>query len=288
MYKIKKDYRDDAALRHSFNELAKRTFLLDFEDWYQNGLWTERYNPYSIVKNGEVIANVSVNRTDMVFGGGVKHFIQLGTVMTLEAYRRQGLIRELMAAIDADYNTKTDGFYLFANDSVLDFYPKFGFRKAAEYQYSKQLTNQGECRFVNLAMYNPSDWGRLLDAMGHSVFQGRLDLTDNRELILFYVTKFMQENVYYHAGSDTYVIAQFDGSDVFLHNVFSGTLHRLDEVTALFGAGTKKAVLGFTPEPEDGYRAEELHTEDCTFFTRGGISGIFREEKLRIPSLAHA
>ena len=59
-------------------------------------------------------------------------------------------------------------------------------------------------------------------------------------------------------------------------------------MTALFGARTKKAVLGFTPELEDGYRAEELHTEDCTFFTRGGISGIFREEKLRIPSLAHA
>lgn len=288
MYELIKDYRDNAALRHSFNELAKRTFLLDFEDWYQNGLWTDRYNPYSIVKDGEVIANVSVNRTDMAFGDGVKHFIQLGTVMTQEPYRRQGLIRELMAAVDADHGKNSDGIYLFANDSVLDFYPRFGFREAVEYQYFKPLTNQGRSRFVKLAMYGPDAWGRLFDAIGRNVFRGGLDLTDNRELILFYVTKFMQENVYYHADSDTYVIAEFDGSDVFLHNVFSGTLRRLDEVTALFGDSAKKAVLGFVPDAEDGYRAETLHTEDCTFFTRGGMTRIFREGKLRIPSLAHA
>ncbi len=28
----------------------------------------------------------------------------------------------------------------FANDSVLDFYPKFGFKEAKEYQYSKDVT----------------------------------------------------------------------------------------------------------------------------------------------------
>ena len=108
MYEIKKDYRDDTLLRQSFNELAKNTFSLDFEDWYQNGLWTNRYNPHSIVKDGEVIANVSVNQTNMIFDGEIKHFLQLGTVMTKEDFRRQGLIREIMEAIDADYSGSSD------------------------------------------------------------------------------------------------------------------------------------------------------------------------------------
>lgn len=59
-----KDYRSNDELRASFNELVKKTFGLDFEDWYQNGYWTEKYNPYSMVENGKVIANVSVNLTD--------------------------------------------------------------------------------------------------------------------------------------------------------------------------------------------------------------------------------
>ena len=97
---ILKDYRENAELRHSFNELAKKTFGLNFEDWYQNGYWTDKYNPHSI---------------------------QLGTVMTDEAYRNRGLIRLIMEDIEKEYADKADGMYLFANDSVLSFYPKFGF-----------------------------------------------------------------------------------------------------------------------------------------------------------------
>lgn len=287
MYELKKDYRDNAALRHSFNELAKQTFLIDFEDWYQNGLWTGHYNPYSIVKDGEVIANVSVNRTDMVLDGNIKHFLQLGTIMTAGAYRRQGFVRELMMAVRADYAGKTDGVYLFANDSVLGFYPKFGFRKAPEYQYSKKLSGTGPCQFVKTPMYGRKEWGALAAAIKRNVFRGRLDLVDNAELFLFYVTKYMQEDVYYHAGSDTYVIAEREGGKLLLHNIFSGTLCRLPEVLALFGQETEEIILGFVPA-EEGFTAEQLHEEDCTFFIYGDGLSIFEEEKLRIPSLAHA
>ena len=93
---IIKDYRDNAVLRRSFNELAGKTFGLDFEDWYQNGFWEDAYNPYSVVENGRVIANVSVNITDMLFDGSVRHFLQLGTVMTEETRRHQGCIRAII------------------------------------------------------------------------------------------------------------------------------------------------------------------------------------------------
>lgn len=99
---IVKGYRNDDALRGSFDRLARRTFDLAFEDWYQNGFWGDDYIPYSVVIDGAVAANVSVNRTDFVLGGETKHFIQLGTVMTDERYRNRGLIRRLMAEIDRD------------------------------------------------------------------------------------------------------------------------------------------------------------------------------------------
>lgn len=144
MWEIAKSVRDDGELRRSFNELAKKTFDLDFEDWHQNGFWGNNYIPYSVVMDGKVVANVSVNRTDMLWNGSKKHLIQLGTVMSEEACRNQGMIRRLMEEIEQDFGAEAEGIYLFANDSVLDFYPKFGFRKAVEYQYSKKVSGQGE------------------------------------------------------------------------------------------------------------------------------------------------
>ena len=58
---IEKNYRDNAALRESFNKLAEKVFGLSFENWYQNGFWKDNYIPYSAVIDGEVVANVSVN-----------------------------------------------------------------------------------------------------------------------------------------------------------------------------------------------------------------------------------
>ena len=122
-------YRDDASLRHSFDALAKETFGISFENWYQDGFWTDAYDPHSIVENGQILANVSVNQIDIPVNGKVKHFLQLGTVMTRKDRRNQGLARKLMEYVLATYRDTCDGFFLFANSSVLDFYPKLGTRK---------------------------------------------------------------------------------------------------------------------------------------------------------------
>lgn len=288
MCEVIKNYRDNAALRQSFNELAAKTFGLNFEDWYQNGFWGDNYNPYSIVAEGKVVANVSVNKTDMVMDGQIKHFLQLGTVMTDEAYRNQGLSRKIMEAIFADFDGKTDGFYLFGNDSVLNFYPKFGFRKAPEYQYTRKVSNTGACQLEKVIMDNRAAWELLMNAMKQNAFRGKFDMVNNPELIMFYVTKFMQENVYYHKPTDTYVIAEMDEGNLFIHNVFSASLTELDEVIALFGEEIKEVTLGFVPVDTEKYEVMEFHEEDCTFFIKGEETAVMEKDRLRIPSLSHA
>lgn len=288
MTEVIKNYRNNSTLRQSFNELAEKTFAINFEDWYRNGFWGDNYNPYSIVRDGKVVANVSVNRTDMLFDGKVRHFLQLGTVMTDEAYRNQGLIRRIMEQIDADYIDKVEGIYLFGNDSVLDFYPKFGFRRSKEYQYSREVHNHGECRFEQLIMDTPARWKLLQDAMARSISHGRFDMTGNPELILFYVSKYMQENVYYHAPTDTYVIAEVEGDRLFLHNIFSSSLQEPEKIISLFGKEIRHATLGFVPPHAAGYQVTEFHKEDCTFFIKGSTLEIMEQERLRIPSLSHA
>lgn len=284
-----KNYRNQDHLRHSFNTLAMKTFDgLSFEQWHQNGYWNRRYNPHSMIMNEEVIANVSVNLMDFMWNGQRKHLIQLGTVMTDERYRNQGLIRRIMNEIDREYGSNTDGIYLFANNSVLDFYPKFGFRKAQEYRYTKCLSFTQECSMVQVPMRGKADWKKLEDAMQHSVSYSRFNMTDNDNLILFYVTGFMQENVYYNQKYDSYIIAETDSDTLTVHNVFSKTKHPLDTVLAAFGHNIKQIILGFTPIDATGYTISKFREEDCTLFVKGSVFDTFEKDQVMFPTLSHA
>lgn len=287
-YKIIKAYKENDTLRFHFNELAQKTFGLNFEDWYQNGYWGENYIPYSILDGDKVAANVSVNVTDFIWNGEIKHFIQLGTVMTEEKYRNKGLIRRLMQEIERDYGEKADGFYLFANDSVLDFYPKFGFEEAAEYQYSKQISIYEEKKVKPVSMKEKADWKRLEQIIETSVNNSKFEMIKNVSLIMFYITKFMQENVFYIEEQNTYVIAETEGEHLLIHNVFSEAPADLEQVFRAFGKDIKHVTLGFVPQDTEQFCRSKIQEEDTTLFVKGkGFSG-FEQGKIMFPTLSHA
>ena len=140
---IRHAYRDNKELRDSFNELAGKVFGLNFEGWYQNGYWKDAYDPYSVIIDGKVVSNVSVNRCDMNYKDRVVHLIQLGTVMTDPGFRGKGYSRLLMERVLKD-NEGADGIYLYGSDSVVEFYPRFGFKESREYCYSKDVAIDSE------------------------------------------------------------------------------------------------------------------------------------------------
>lgn len=284
---IIKNYRHNAALRHSFNALAEKTFGLNFEGWYQNGFWGDNYNPYSIVIDGKVVANVSLNRTDMVIGGEVKRLYQLGTVMTDERYRNRGYIRAIMAEIGKD-TADADGVYLFANDEVLEFYPKFGFIPGEESLYTREVHQNSPCTMEKICMDTPEQWAVLGDAMASSVFPEGCRMVHNPGLIFFYVSQFMQDCVYHCEALDAWAIAEMEEGNLLLHNVFSPNPIALDSVIAGFGSGITRVTLGFAPDTEEGWTVSDYHEEDCSFFVKGDIFRDFAARKLRIPSLSHA
>ncbi len=288
MYKIIKSYRNNAELRASFNRLAGEAFGLNFEDWYQNGYWTDRYNPYSVVKDGEVIANVSINIMDMNYKGELLHLIQLGTVMTKPEYRNQGLIRRIMNEIDADYEGWVDGMYLFGNDSVIDFYPKFGYKKSYEHQYSKKVTISNPASMKQVSMSNKEEWSVLEAAIHKSCMQGQFDMADNMELYMFYVSKFMQGNVYYDEKLDCYAIAEIEGDELLLHAVFAERQLELDKVIAAFGENITQVKLAFTPRDTTSFECQELHVEDCTLFVKGAALKDFEKWGVMFAELSHA
>ena len=283
---IEKNYRNNEALRASFNRLAEKTFGLNFENWYQNGFWKDNYIPYSVVVDGEVVSNVSVNACNMNYKGKIVKLIQLGTIMTDIDHRGKGYARTLMEEIMKDYEGKVDGIYLFANDSVLEFYPKFGFKEAKEYQYSKEVTISNECKAEMIPLKDKNDFDKIVEILEKTSQNAQLYMVVNTGLYMFYLSQFMTENLFYIPDCNSYAIAETEDDTLILHTIIGeGTV---DEVISAFGSGVKKVVLCFTPKDANGFEKSELHEEDTTFFVKGKFFEDSCNDEYMMQMITHA
>ncbi len=285
-FSIEKNYRNNESLRASFNRLAEKTFGLNFENWYQNGFWMDNYIPYSVVIDGEVVSNVSVNACNMNYKDRIVKLIQLGTIMTDNDYRGKGYARTLMEEIMKDYEGKVDGIYLFANDSVLEFYPKFGFKQAKEYQYTKEVTISNECEAVMVPLKDKNDFDRIVEILDKTRQNAQLYMVDNAGLYMFYLSQFMTENLFYIADCNSYAIAETEDDTLILHTIIGEG--DVDDVIAAFGSKVKNVVLCFTPKDAHGFDKNELHEEDTTFFVKGKFFEDSCNDEYMMQAITHA
>ncbi len=283
---IEKNYRDNEALRASFNKLAEKTFGLNFENWYQNGFWKDNYIPYSVVLDGEVVSNVSVNACNMNYKGKEVKLIQLGTVMTDPDHRGKGYAGMLMEEVMKDYEGMVDGMYLFANDSVLEFYPRFGFKAGKEYQYSKDVTLSGENKAAPVPMNDKKDFDKMVEIFSTRSQNSAMYMVGNTGLYMFYLSQFMTENVFYISECDSYAVAEVEDDTLILHTIIGEGA--IDDVIKSFGSQVKKALLCFTPKDPSGFEKNELHEEDTTFFTKGHFFEETQGEEYMFQAITHA
>ncbi len=288
IYKLVKGNRTDETYRKSFNALTEKTFGFNFEQWYQNGYWKDQYIPYSLLDGDKVISNVSVNLMDIHVFGQSKRFIQLGTVMTDEAYRKQGLIREILHNVLEDWQSKCAGIYLFANASVLDFYPKFGFKKWNQYQCSKIICATSEVK--NIQKLNMSDENNrkfLYHKVNAAIPYGEISMERNGELILFYCSSFMKENVYYLPDQDIVVVANYEQDCLEILGIFCEREVSLDWVIDYMATkDTKSVKLHFTPKEVDSYVIRSTDEEDTLFILGEDTMGL-TDKQFMFPTLSH-
>jgi len=285
-FSIEKNYRNNEVLRASFNRLAEKTFGINFENWYKNGFWKDNYIPYSVVIDGEVVSNVSVNACNMNYKGQIVKLIQLGTIMTDDDYRGNGYARALMEEVIKDYDGQVDGIYLFANDSVLEFYPKFGFREAKEYQFTKEVTISGKCKAQNVPLRDKIDFDRIVDILDTKKQNAQLYMVNNSGLYMFYLSQFMTENLFYIEECNSYAIAEIEEDTLILHTIIGNGA--VDEVIRAFGSQVKKVILCFTPNDARGFEKSELHEEDTIFFVKGKFFEDSRDDEYMMQTITHA
>ena len=283
------DFKNDERLRKSLNSLTKRVYHFDFEGWYKSGHWGDRFIPYSLLKGNNIVSNIFVNVIDFLVKGEKRTYIQIGTVMTAPEYRNQGLSRLLLEKVLGEWRGKCDLIYLFANDSVLNFYPKFGFRRVEEYQYSKEINLRvSQPKVIKLNMSDNQSKELLFNKINQSAPFSQLSMIDDASLVMFCYTAIQEDNVYYINELGAVVVADFEQDTLYLKDVFCETEVPLDKViSALASNETTKVVLGFTPNEKDSFDENILIPVDALFILDDKWS-LFNNERLQFPVLSHA
>lgn len=257
-YRLEKNVMENDALRKAYNELAEQTFGLNFESWYQSGYCGNSHIPYTLFDGTKAVSNISVNRMEIQYQGKVRNYIQLGTVMTDPAYRNQGLSRFLMGEVLKDWKENCDAVFLFADQSVLDFYPRFGFERQMQYQYETKIkipeirtrSHRNGKTAVAQSLYQ-SD--RMEKAIEENVRKLDMDDPKDRELLQTYYTRiiYMEKEII----TDRLIIRSTRGNDMpFCFDIW------LDEERGKYLSDPPReladeAYLNFNPElePEENW-----------------------------------
>lgn len=279
----------DDHYRSSFNALTEKTFGFNFEQWYQSGYWKNQYIPYSILDGDEVVSNVSVNVMDFEVFGKTKRLIQLGTVMTDDAYRNQGFVRVLMDIVIADWQEKCEYLYLFANDSVLDFYPKFGFKAINQYQYTKTISKKDKERSaIKLNMSDESDRALVYEEANASSSIAKISMLGNAELIMFYCISYMKDRVYYIKEYNAIVVAHHEHQVLEVFGVFCTENIPLEIILDyMANEDTESVKLYFTSQESESYTLTPLEGEG-TLFILGEDPDLLKNKPFMFPLLSHA
>ena len=235
-----------------------------------------------------MVANVSVNIMEFNVRGESKQFIQLGTVMTDKNERNKGLCRALMEMVLKEWEEKSELIYLFANDSVLDFYPRLGFVRQEEYEHWKPVLQQvkgGEVKKLDLSL--DSDQKLLCDVVARSRCHSSLCMKNNLPLIMFYCTSLYRDNIFYLPDLHAIAVAQQQRDTLYLQDIFSEDEIPVDlAINALATEKTEKVVLGFTPLDASAFETEPVREHD-TLFIKAKNGGSPISSKMRFPVLSH-
>ncbi|EAE1236821.1 GNAT family N-acetyltransferase, partial [Listeria monocytogenes] len=282
--------KDNKMYRDSFNKLAESTFDINFEEWFRSGFWNDKYVCYSYIDNNEVISNVSINKMNLIYQGENYSALQIGTVMTHPNYRGQGLAKNLLNHVIAKYEDQYDFLYLFANDTVLDFYPKFGFERIEESSFTVDACNlkKKASKLKKLNPDNKTDFQLISRIVSERApLSNILDVKESEDLLMFYVLIALKNELYYLEELDVIVLMEQEGTDLYVLDILS--TKKLDVVEVLSYLSTKKIEtihLLFTPEKSKYIDAAYIIETEDMLFVRPNV--LTSENYFLFPATSHA
>ena len=295
-------------IRNDFIGFIYESFGFDFDKWYKEGYWSEKYEPHVLVKDNQVVSTVTVNHMKYFFGEE-KTYIQIGGVLTREEYYKKGLSRWLMNQIVEQYKDKCEQIFLLSDDMAVDFYPKMGFKVAIEYigtyEWKRKycvLASKQPLNVRNLNIECTNDRKVLLDCYKQSNQFSIFPSVDCEELVVFYGLEFKKNFFYYFPELELVAIAKIKNNVLTIDDIYGKLdINIENDGINLINILIKKILeqnkceeeemniqFGFSPKEElSGINLKPLIQKDDTMFLLADKENLFELYKLRFPILSH-
>ena len=249
-----------------FDDLIKEVFGFSFDTWLERKLWDERYESYSIIKDGVMMSNICVFKTEMVVQDNRFQAIQFGAVGTRKCAQGSGLSRILMEHVLSLYSD-TPAF-LFANESVIDFYPRFGFRQEQTFKPTIDTTINNHIKTNRLCADDEILKDTLHNRVGNSTV---FDCLNTESIQMFHLLLDYPDDIYLLPESDVVVVAYQSEAHLFIADVISRKPITFEQLKAeLPFVGVEIVEFGFCPDWLDVKpKWEPVSKTDVMFFVKG-------------------
>lgn len=238
-------------LHEAFMRYVPKVFpRISFRRWYELGGWHPGYRAFAIFEGDEIVANASLQRMNLLVRGQRVTGWQFGAVGVLPDLRGRGLQQHLMSDVLKRIDQR-DFVFLFANEDVLDFYPKYGFKRVTEWLFGVETDIEPAPSSLRRLSVDSAEDRALVARIAASAqpVTERFGAEDYGGILLWYWTQFHRDDVYYHAGDDAIVVAEEDAEVLRVLDVFATRPIDLPAyLPQLATRPTQHVEFAFTPE----------------------------------------
>lgn len=282
--KIHSDFYADPMLASSFFALQRLVFPeIDLEQAYQRHFLSADIIPWGIFDGKQALSILNASKMTVMLHGEIKQAIQIGTVSTHPAYRHQGLAKQLFLRVLDTY--AVDFVFLMANDTVLDYYPKYGFKPQAEHVFRQQLSHTNQANsFRQLQVDEGSNHKILRHAYAErEPLSNTFAVLNHSGLALWYCELFLSDQLWYNDETETLIVAKQEGAMLRVYDVVT---KKIDPkfFESFSWPEVQDVVLHFVPDRFVGKFEPERDPGDCQLFYKGDV--VLASPYVKVPELA--
>ncbi|MCL2284768.1 MAG: GNAT family N-acetyltransferase [Firmicutes bacterium] len=237
--------RNNPEYEAMLDNLIQEIFGFSFSPWFKRKLWNSDYESYSIIESGKMLSNVCIFKSELLINGKKTTAIQFGAVATRKSERGKGMSRIIMGHVLSLYPSTPA--YLFANQGVLEFYPKFDFVQVQTYKPEISFTIDNNAAAAVKCNVDDEIVTRALDR--RNVYSSILDCTNSMPIQQFHLIMPYSNNIYYLPNCDTLVVAEKKDSRLFIVDVMAQNPVTFETIAReLPFDGIKIVEFGFCPD----------------------------------------
>ena len=267
-------------------EIFPRATGMSWDLWEKYFGWDDRYEVLALVLDGGLVATMGRTRMRLVVDGEERAGIQLGAVATRADLRGRGLARALMGWMTEELEHPDQPVILFANDSVLEFYPRFGFRRVMQTRFVAKAPIRPAGNPVKpFDIANPGDRARLAALAARAPVSGwRFGARDYYSILLWHLTN-RPHRAFWLEDLDGWIATETKDERLMILDAIANRPRPLREILpCVIDRPIAEATFGF--DPEALWPAADLNLSaetDHPLFVRGLD---LADGPLRFPDLA--